>query len=122
MSIVRLCAETLPDGSPCTQFAIRNQPWCRNHSFERRRQQNTVSRQIVDGIPHMDLRGVALTLWNTVFELRTRNLPPLHAYTIFDAALERLYELTEDALSHPHRQPSPTNSHAGNGLHPHLVE
>jgi len=40
---------------------------------------------------------MAFTLWNTTFEFQTKVLPPLHAYAIFEAAMERLAQLTEEA-------------------------
>jgi hypothetical protein len=97
MPRLRLCAEILSTGTQCTQFALRNQPWCHNHADPRRRARNNAARQLIAIIPAMDLFDVTLMLWNTVFELQRKVIPPRHAYAIFEAALFRLNQLLEEA-------------------------
>jgi len=55
VSKVRLCAEILPNRKQCTQFALRNQPFCRNHADKNRRDRTAAARRIVALIPGMDL-------------------------------------------------------------------
>ncbi|MBV8436229.1 MAG: hypothetical protein JOY95_01800 [Silvibacterium sp.] len=117
MSKVRLCAQILPTGSQCTQFALRGKPFCRNHADQNRRALTAASCQIVGMVPRMNLFEVALTLYNTVFELRGKYMPPLHAYAIFEAALHRLDQiLVMEAPPHLDFAP-PTKPNANNGLH-----
>ena len=122
MSKVRLCAETLPNRRQCAQFALRNQPFCRNHADKNRRERTAVSREIVAMIPHMDLFEVAVTLFDTVFELRHKYMPPLHAYTIFEATARRLeFIMAAEAPAHfaAATQSTPgAKSQPSNGLHP----
>ena len=104
MSKVRTCAQVLPHGKLCTQFALRNQAYCRNHADKNRRDRTLASRQIVALMPHTDLFEVALTLYNTIFELRGKHTPPLHAYSIFDAGIHRLDQLLTQ-MAPPHLDP-----------------
>jgi hypothetical protein len=101
MSKVRLCAEILPNRRQCTQFALRNQPFCRNHADRNRRNQTAITRQIVATVPGMDLFEVAVTLFDTLYELRRKHMPPLHAYSIFEAAARRLeFIMADEAPAH----------------------
>ena len=68
-------------------------------------------------IAKMDLFSVANVLGNTVQELRTRAIPPLHAEAIFEAAIIRLEHLMAAQLSsRPSADPAP-NSIYNNRLH-----
>jgi len=96
-SNVRLCTEILPTGLQCKGIALKCQPWCREHATPKRRARNASTKQLIATIPNMDSFQMAFTLWNTTFELQTKVLPPLHAYAIFEAAMERLAQLTEEA-------------------------
>jgi hypothetical protein len=117
--MVRLCAETLPTGSQCQQFALRGRPWCRAHAEPHQRERIADTRQIMSMARHMNVFAVACLLQNTLYELRTKVIPPLHAEAIFDAALARLEHLkVEEArvmLAHAERT---DNSHQKNQLHP----
>jgi len=93
MSQIRLCTEILPTGVQCTQIALRGQPWCRAHSTPNQRERNADTRRLLAMIANADLFSVAIILGNTIHELRTRIIPPLHAETIFDAAAARLDQL-----------------------------
>ena len=94
-SKVRLCTETLPTGVRCTQIALRGQPWCRAHSTANHRERNTDTRQIIAMISKMDAFAVANMLGQTIYDFRTRTIPPFHAQAIFDAATTRLEQLIE---------------------------
>jgi hypothetical protein len=96
MPTVRLCAEILPTGSQCRQFALKGHPWCHAHYQPYRRELNADTREIVAMIPAMDLFTVTLMLANTVHTLRTKETPPLHAQAIFDASAARLERLLEE--------------------------
>jgi len=94
-SKVRLCTETLSTGVRCTQIALRGQPWCRAHSSANHRERNADARQIITMISKMDTFSVANMLGQTMYEFRTRAIPPLQAQAIFDAATTRLEQLIE---------------------------
>lgn len=132
--MARFCTEILCTGSPCTQFARKGQPWCRAHTDPDLRERNADTREVIAMIAGMDLFTVALTLCNTVYSLRTRLIPPLHAQVILDAAAARLEELTEELerlteerarLTEEQEQAqfaqtaatTPNNSHGNNQLH-----
>ena len=108
MSKVRLCAETLSTGNRCTQFALRNQPWCRNHADPNHRERNEAARQLIAAIPGMDLFDIAGLLGNTIFELQRKFIPPRHARAVFDASLTRLDHLLLEisAASAPQQVPT----------------
>ena len=95
-SKVRLCADILPSGRQCRQIALKDQPWCHAHLDPQKREHNAFYRQFVAAIPGMTLLSVAVTLSNTVHQLRARTMPPLHASAILDAAAFRLEELIGD--------------------------
>ena len=95
--ILRLCAETLPTGSQCKGIALKNQPWCREHSTPERRERVADSRQIAATIGQMNMVTIGCLLQNTVYDLRTKAIPPLHAEALFDAATTRLEQLTVEA-------------------------
>ena len=95
--ILRLCAETLPTGSQCKGIALRNQPWCREHSTPERRERVADSSQIIAMIGQMNMATVGCVLQNTVYELRTKVIPPLHAEAILTAANTRLEQLIVEA-------------------------
>ena len=91
--ILRLCAETLPAGSQCKGIALKNQPWCREHSTPERRERLADSRQIAATIGQMNMVTIGCLLQNTVYDLRTKAIPPLHAEAILNAATARLEQL-----------------------------
>jgi len=91
-SKVRLRTETLSTGIRCTQIALRGQPGCRAHTTANHRERNADKRQI---ITKMDALAVASTLGQTMYEFRTRAMPPLQAQAIFDAVATRLEQLIE---------------------------
>ena len=120
MSKVRLCAEILPHRKQCSQFALRNHYFCRNHADKNRRDQTAASRAIIAQLPRMDLFEIAVTLFDTLFQLRRKHMPPLHAYAIFEAAARKLeFIMAEEAPAHFERAKSVTapKSHPNNGLH-----
>jgi hypothetical protein len=94
--MVRLCTEILPTGSQCKGIALKNQPWCRGHATPEKRERNADSRQIVAMIRDSDVFMVAGILQNTIYELRAKLVPPLHAKAIIDAAMDRLDYLKEE--------------------------
>jgi len=96
-SKVRVCAQTLPTGSQCRQFALRNRPWCQTHARETQRLRAAHANNTVARIPGMDIFELAVTLLDTTFEVQHKYLPPLHAYAIFEAALGRLDKLAEES-------------------------
>jgi hypothetical protein len=109
----RLCTEILSAGTQCTQFALRGQPWCRSHAASSQRERNADARQLIAMIRQMNVVTVACVLQNTVYELRTKVIPPLHAQAIFDAAASRLEHLIEE-----HAQlTSTTAAHRGDKSH-----
>jgi hypothetical protein len=95
-SKVRPCAQILPTGSQCRQFALRNRPWCQTHADETQRVRAAHANNLVAKIPGMDMFELAVTLLDTTFEVQHKYLPPLHAYAIFQAAISRI-ELAEEA-------------------------
>jgi hypothetical protein len=124
--MIRFCTEILPAGSHCRQFALRGQRWCHAHAAPHRREQNADARQLIAMIPSMNLFSIAISLGNTVHELRTRVITPLHAQAIFDAATTRLEQLTEEARLIEERAlaelsraaaASANNPYRGNQLH-----
>jgi hypothetical protein len=116
ISKVRLCAEILPNRRQCTQFALRNQPFCRNHADKNRRDQTAAARQLVATIPGMDLFQVAVTLFDILFLLRRKQMPPLHAYSTCEAAARRIeFIMAEEAPAHFAR----VESEAGHNPRPH---
>jgi len=119
MSKVRLCAEILSTGRQCTQFALRSQPWCRNHADPNKRARNAAARQVIATFAGMDAFDVALTLWDTTFELQHKYIPPLHAYAIFEAAMKRLGQLLDEAALIRQQPPAgpPANSLPNKRLH-----
>jgi len=96
MPTVRFCAEILPPGSQCRQFALKGHPWCHAHYQPYRRELNADTRELVAMIPAMNLFTVTLMLANTVQTLRSKETPPLHAQAIFDASAARLERLWEE--------------------------
>jgi hypothetical protein len=96
-SRVRLCAQILPAGSQCRQFALRNRPWCQTHADETQRVRAAHANNLVAKIPGMDMFELAVTLLDTTFEVQHKYLPPLHAYAIFQAAISRIDRLAEEA-------------------------
>jgi len=120
MPTVRLCAEILPTGSRCRQFALKGRAWCRAHHEPYRRELTAHCRKRVAALADADLFTVALMLANTLHGLRAKETPPLHAHAIFDAAATRLEQLLEEqALEALHRT-SPAqsdNPHRKNELH-----
>jgi len=97
MSKVRLCAQILPTGSQCKQFALRSRPWCQVHADSRQRERAAHAGEVVAKFPSMDLFGAAVTLLETTFEVQHKHLSPLHAYAIYEAAATRLDQLAEEA-------------------------
>ncbi len=97
MSKVRLCAQILPTGSQCQQFALRSRPWCQVHANSRQRERADHANQVVAKFPSMDLFGAAVTLLETTFEVQHKALSPLHAYAIYEAAAKRIDQLAEEA-------------------------
>ena len=97
-SRVRLCAQILPTGSRCGQFALRNRPWCQIHANETQRARAIHANGLVAKIPGMDMFELAVTLLDTTFEVQHKYLPPLHAYAIFEKALSRIDQLAEQAF------------------------
>jgi len=95
--MVRLCAQILPTGLQCRQFALRSRPWCQVHADSRQRERAAHASRLVAKFPAMDLFEAALTLLDTTYELQHKYLPPLHAYAIFDAAVKRIDQLAEEA-------------------------
>lgn len=122
--MVRLCTEILPTGSQCHQFALRGRPWCRSHAAPHQRERTADTRQIIFMAGHMNVFAVACLLQNTLHELRTKVIPPLHAEAIFDAAVARLEHLKVDearvmlALSERTAAAPADNSRQKNQLHP----
>ena len=113
MSKVRLCAEILSTGKRCRQFALKGQSWCYSHADPRQRLRNADGRDLIATVSGMDLLDLTLTLYNTVYELRRKIIPPLHAYALFDAAADRLNRLIEE--EQPPIVPPP-DSHSSNRL------
>jgi hypothetical protein len=130
VSKIRLCAQILPTGSQCQQFALRNRPWCQTHADETQRARAAHASHLVAKLPAMDMFEVAVTLLDTTFEVKHKYLPPLHAYAIFEAALSRIDRLAEEAWvareqariaaeQMARRQPTaPINSNQSNRLQP----
>jgi len=130
MSKVRLCAQILPTGSQCKQFALRSRPWCQVHDNSRQRERAAHASELVAKFPSMDLFGAAVTLLDTTFEVQHKRLSPLHAYAIFEAAATRLDQLAEEAYiareqariaaeQATRRQPAaPVNPNQSNRLQP----
>jgi len=118
--MVRLCTEILSTGSQCPQFALRGQPWCRAHADPHQRERNADAREIIARIQYMDIFSIACTLQNTVYELRAKLIPPLHAEAILEAATTRLEQMTRrsgsGAVGLLAAAPS-DNSHRNNQLH-----
>ncbi len=120
MSKVRLCAEVLPDRRQCTQFALRNQLFCRNHAESKQRVRTAVTREIIAMIPSMDLFEVAVTCFDVLYELRRKSLPPLHAQSVLGAAAHRLeHIMAAEAPAHfaAAEAAAAAKSQPGNGLH-----
>ena len=106
MSSVRLCTEILPTGNRCRQFALRGQSRCHAHSGHRNRLRNSAACRLVAAMPDMDLFEIAVMLYDTVYQVRHKVIPPLHAYAIFEAAVDRLDHLAEEAFP-AHQQQIP---------------
>ena len=120
MPTVRLCAEILPTGSRCRQFALKGRAWCRAHHQPYRRELTAHSRALMRAIPGMDLFTVAVILTNTLHGLRAKETPPLHAQAIFHASAARLEQLLEEQALEALRRASPApsgNPHGRNELH-----
>ncbi len=94
--MARFCAEVLATGARCTQFARKDQPWCRAHSHPRLRERNLDTRQFISWIAYQDLAGIANGIGKVACELRLKLITPLHAEAVLDAALARLDQLTEE--------------------------
>lgn len=114
----RLCTEVLSFGAQCTQFALRGQPWCRAHSASNQRERNADARQLIAMIRQMNVPSITRVLQNTVCELRTKDIPPLHAQAIFDAAASRLEQLSEEQARRTRAAAARPGdkSHQNNGL------
>jgi hypothetical protein len=116
--MVRLCPETLPTGSQCRQFALRGRHWCRAHAEPHQRERIADTRQIICMARHMNVFAVTCLLQSTLYELRTKVIPPLHAEAIFDAAVARLEHLkVEEARVMLAQAGRTDNSHQKNQLH-----
>jgi hypothetical protein len=116
----RLCTEILSSGSRCRQFALKGQPFCYAHADPEQRVRNADARELIASIPDMDLFTVALTLVNTLYELRAKLIPPLHAQAIFGAAATRLEDLHDQEVLVNSKQAvatPPANSNHTNRLH-----
>jgi hypothetical protein len=116
----RLCTEILSSGSRCQQFALKGQPFCYAHADPEQRVRNADARELIASIPYMDLFSVALTLVNTLYALRAKVIPPLHAQAIFGAAATRLEDLHDQqvlASRKPAVAAPPPNSNYTNRLH-----
>ena len=120
--IARLCAEVLSTGSRCKQFTLKGQHFCYAHADPMQRERNADARQLIV-ISKMDVFAITLTLSNTVHELRTKVIPPLHAQAIFDAVPPGSNSCTIRPLRRPgsrNLSPSPVNArkpNSNNGLH-----
>lgn len=67
---------------------------------------------------HMNVFAVACLLQNTLYELRSKVIPPLYAEAIFDAAVARLENLKVEEARVMLVQPDGTdNFHQKNQLH-----
>ena len=97
MSKVRLCAQILPTGSQCRQFALRSRPWCQVHANSRQRERAVHASEVVAMFPSMDLFEAAVILLDITFEVQHKHLSPLHAYAIYEAAVKRIDQLAEEA-------------------------
>jgi len=98
MSKVRLCAQILPTGSQCRQFALSSRPWCHVHNAAHQRARADHANQLVAKFPSMDLFEAAVTLLDITFEVQQKYMSPLHAYAIYEAAAKRLDQLAAEAF------------------------
>ena len=95
-TMARLCTQTLPTGKTCARFALRGKLFCpahRDHSVQQRTAHTTM---LVEAIPGMDSASLAALLLETLQDLRAKQIPPLHAEAVFEAATLRFEELRDN--------------------------